>query len=59
MDDTRKELQTGSSCGACKIRKRKCGDECLFAPYFPQDNPENFLTTTKLFKASKISKIIK
>ncbi|GLJ17061.1 hypothetical protein SUGI_0295200 [Cryptomeria japonica] len=59
MDGTIRELQTGSSCAACRIRKRRCAEKCLLAPYFPPTNPDSFLTTMKVFKASKIAKTIK
>ncbi|KAG8068700.1 hypothetical protein GUJ93_ZPchr0005g15505 [Zizania palustris] len=33
----------GSPCAACKFLRRKCQPDCVFAPYFPPDNPQKFL----------------
>ncbi|GLJ14295.1 hypothetical protein SUGI_0230170 [Cryptomeria japonica] len=45
-------------CGACKIQRRKCGDKCVLAPYFPPDDPHKFLLVNKLFGTSRILKIL-
>ncbi|GLJ14288.1 hypothetical protein SUGI_0229840 [Cryptomeria japonica] len=45
-------------CGACKIQRRKCGDKCVLAPYFPPDDPHKFLLVNKLFGTSRIVKIL-
>ncbi|KHN36206.1 LOB domain-containing protein 36 [Glycine soja] len=31
---------SNSPCAACKFLRRKCTQECVFAPYFPPDNPQ-------------------
>ncbi|GLJ14287.1 hypothetical protein SUGI_0229760 [Cryptomeria japonica] len=46
-------------CGACKIQRRKCGDKCVLAPYFPPDDPHKFLQVNKLFGTSRIVKTLK
>ncbi|XP_059073243.1 LOB domain-containing protein 11-like [Cryptomeria japonica] len=45
-------------CAACKIQRRKCGDNCPLAPYFPPNDPHKFLLVNKLFGSSRILKII-
>ncbi|KAK4276376.1 hypothetical protein QN277_019332 [Acacia crassicarpa] len=45
-------------CAACKIQRRKCTPECMFAPYFPADNPRKFACVRKVFGASNVTKIL-
>ncbi|KAL5557090.1 hypothetical protein UlMin_039326 [Ulmus minor] len=45
-------------CAACKIQRRKCAPDCVFAPYFPPDEPQKFLNVHKVFGASNVSKIL-
>ncbi|XP_057487892.1 LOB domain-containing protein 36-like [Actinidia eriantha] len=49
---------TASPCAACKLQRRKCTQECVFAPYFPPDQPQKFETVHKVFGASNVSKIL-
>ncbi|GMI80751.1 hypothetical protein HRI_001744400 [Hibiscus trionum] len=49
----------GSSCGACKFLRRKCTNECVFAPYFCYDEAANhFAAVHKVFGASNVSKLL-
>ncbi|XP_054810510.1 LOB domain-containing protein 36 [Prosopis cineraria] len=45
-------------CAACKLQRRKCTQECVFAPYFPPDNPRKFSTVHQVFGASNVSKLL-
>lgn len=45
-------------CAACKCRRQKCTQECIFAPYFPSDNPQKFENVHKVFGASNVAKIL-
>ncbi|PNX94613.1 LOB domain-containing protein 36-like [Trifolium pratense] len=47
-----------SPCAACKIQRRKCTQECIFAPYFPPDNPQKFAYVHKVFGASNVAKLL-
>jgi hypothetical protein len=47
-----------SPCAACKNQRRKCTKECIFAPYFPPDNPQKFAYVQKVFGASNIAKLL-
>ncbi|KAL4395525.1 hypothetical protein S245_000007 [Arachis hypogaea] len=49
---------TNSPCAACKFLRRKCTQECIFAPYFPPDNPQRFASVHRVFGASNIGKIL-
>ncbi|CAA0840927.1 LOB domain-containing protein 36 [Striga hermonthica] len=49
---------TSSPCAACKCLRRKCTQECVFAPYFPPDNPQKFANVHKVFGASNVAKIL-
>ncbi|XP_020262024.1 LOB domain-containing protein 6-like isoform X1 [Asparagus officinalis] len=49
---------TSSPCAACKFLRRKCQPDCVFAPYFPPDNPQKFVNVHKVFGASNVTKIL-
>ncbi|KAH9312558.1 hypothetical protein KI387_005842, partial [Taxus chinensis] len=46
-------------CATCKILRRRCGDKCMLAPYFPPDNPHKFVTAHRVFGAGNIIKLLK
>ena len=45
-------------CAACKLLRRRCGEECVFAPYFPADQPHKFANVHKVFGASNVNKML-
>ncbi|XAR58215.1 hypothetical protein NMG60_11026628 [Bertholletia excelsa] len=45
-------------CAACKLLRRKCLPGCIFAPYFPPNEPQKFANVHKIFGASNISKLL-
>ncbi|XP_054799761.1 LOB domain-containing protein 12-like [Prosopis cineraria] len=47
-----------SPCASCKLLRRRCTQECIFAPYFPSDDPQKFAIVHKVFGASNISKML-
>lgn len=49
---------SSSPCAACKFLRRKCTQECVFAPYFPPDQPQKFANVHKVFGASNVSKLL-
>ncbi|KAE8723344.1 LOB domain-containing protein 6 [Hibiscus syriacus] len=49
---------SNSPCAACKFLRRKCTQECVFAPYFPPDNPQKFQNVHKVFGASNVAKLL-
>lgn len=49
---------TNSPCAACRTQRRKCTQDCVFAPYFPPDNPRRFAYVHKVFGASNVAKIL-
>ncbi|KAJ3678121.1 hypothetical protein LUZ60_001924 [Juncus effusus] len=49
---------TSSPCAACKFLRRKCQPDCVFAPYFPPDNPQKFIHVHRVFGASNVTKIL-
>ncbi|KAE8658823.1 LOB domain-containing protein 6 [Hibiscus syriacus] len=58
-----KEVEHGGGvfefpCAACKFLRRKCQPECVFAPYFPPDQPQKFVNVHKVFGASNITKLL-
>ncbi|KAJ1262923.1 hypothetical protein BS78_09G145800 [Paspalum vaginatum] len=49
---------TGSPCAACKFLRRRCQRDCVFAPYFPPENPQKFVHVHRVFGASNVTKIL-
>lgn len=49
---------SNSPCAACKFLRRKCTQECVFAPYFPPDQPKKFENVHKVFGASNVTKLL-
>ncbi|KAJ7571227.1 hypothetical protein O6H91_01G155800 [Diphasiastrum complanatum] len=47
-----------SACAACRVLRRKCTNECLFAPYFPPDQPQKFAHVHKVFGVANITKML-
>ncbi|KAL1557686.1 LOB domain-containing protein 24-like [Salvia divinorum] len=47
-----------SRCAACKHLRRRCPSDCIFAPYFPSNNPRRFAYVHKIFGASNVGKIL-
>ncbi|KAI3831368.1 hypothetical protein MKW92_049708 [Papaver armeniacum] len=45
-------------CAACKILRRRCGEKCVLAPYFPPTEPLKFTTAHRVFGASNITKML-
>ncbi|KAG7012059.1 LOB domain-containing protein 3, partial [Cucurbita argyrosperma subsp. argyrosperma] len=45
-------------CAACKLLRRRCGQDCVFAPYFPAHHPHKFCSVHKVFGASNVSKLL-
>ncbi|CAI7765754.1 unnamed protein product [Closterium sp. NIES-53] len=50
--------RTASPCAACKFLRRKCTAECVFAPYFPPDQPGRFANVHRVFGASNVTRIL-
>ncbi|XP_031131322.1 LOB domain-containing protein 4-like [Ipomoea triloba] len=49
---------SSSPCAACKLLRRRCGPDCVFAPYFPGDQPHKFANVHRVFGASNVSKML-
>ncbi|XP_057514371.1 protein LATERAL ORGAN BOUNDARIES-like [Actinidia eriantha] len=47
-----------SPCAACKVLRRKCIPGCIFAPYFPPEDPQKFANVHKIFGASNVTKLL-
>lgn len=47
-----------SPCAACKLLRRRCTRDCVFAPYFPPDEPQKFASVHKVFGAANVSKML-
>ncbi|PKA65928.1 LOB domain-containing protein 36 [Apostasia shenzhenica] len=49
---------SSSPCAACKLLRRKCTQGCVFAPYFPPDQPHKFSNVHRVFGASNVAKLL-
>ncbi|KAM0937417.1 putative transcription factor AS2-LOB family [Dioscorea sansibarensis] len=49
---------SSSPCAACKFLRRKCMQSCVFAPYFPPDQPHKFAHVHRVFGASNVAKLL-
>ncbi|KAL6541632.1 hypothetical protein OROGR_011118 [Orobanche gracilis] len=47
-----------SPCASCKLLRRRCAKDCIFAPYFPSDDPHKFAIVHKVFGSSNVSKML-
>ncbi|XP_010267668.2 PREDICTED: LOB domain-containing protein 1-like [Nelumbo nucifera] len=45
-------------CAACRMLRRRCGDNCLLAPYFPTQEADNFVGVHKVFGSSNVIKML-
>nr|GMD53284.1 LOB domain-containing protein 25 [Ipomoea batatas]GMD54755.1 LOB domain-containing protein 25 [Ipomoea batatas] len=45
-------------CAACKFLRRKCLPDCIFAPYFPAEEPQQFANVHRIFGASNVGKTL-
>ncbi|XP_043717210.1 LOB domain-containing protein 1-like [Telopea speciosissima] len=45
-------------CAACRMLRRRCGSDCLLAPYFPAEKADNFVVVHKVFGASNVIKML-
>ncbi|KAH7566531.1 hypothetical protein ACOSP7_023066 [Xanthoceras sorbifolium] len=46
-------------CAACKVRRRRCTEQCIFAPHFPYDRPQKFAKVHKVYGSNNVTKILK
>ncbi|VVB05193.1 unnamed protein product [Arabis nemorensis] len=46
-------------CAACKYLRRKCTEDCIFAPYFPVNKQDNYAAVHKVFGASHVASLLK
>ncbi|KAL2899263.1 LOB domain-containing protein 12 [Bienertia sinuspersici] len=52
-------MGSGSTpCASCKLLRRRCAKDCMFAPYFPPDDPQRFALVHKVFGASNVGKML-
>lgn len=49
---------SSSPCAACKLLRRRCTRDCVFAPYFPPDEPQKFANVHKVFGAANVNKML-
>ncbi|XP_062093466.1 protein LATERAL ORGAN BOUNDARIES-like [Humulus lupulus] len=45
-------------CAACKFLRRKCMPGCIFAPYFPSDQPQKFASVHRIYGTGNVAKIL-
>ncbi|PIN23818.1 hypothetical protein CDL12_03453 [Handroanthus impetiginosus] len=58
MKESSRKQGAASPCAACKLLRRRCKEDCVFAPYFPADEPHKFASVHKVFGASNVTKML-
>ncbi|KAL2238637.1 LOB domain-containing protein 4-like [Sesamum indicum] len=58
MKESSRKQGAPSPCAACKLLRRRCAEDCVFAPYFPADEPHKFASVHKVFGASNVNKML-
>lgn len=58
MKDGGRKQGVMTPCAACKLLRRRCAHDCVFAPYFPADEPHKFGSVHKVFGASNVNKML-
>ncbi|WVY91906.1 hypothetical protein V8G54_037420 [Vigna mungo] len=48
-----------SPCASCKLLRRRCSQNCLFAPYFPANDLHKFAMVHKVFGCKNLTKMLK
>ncbi|XP_002983602.2 LOB domain-containing protein 20 [Selaginella moellendorffii] len=52
-------MSNGAPCGACKFLRRKCVNNCIFAPHFnSEQGAARFAAVHKIFGASNVTKLL-
>lgn len=49
---------SNSPCAACKCRRQKCSQDCIFAPYFFPEQTQKFMNLHNVYGASNIGKLL-
>eukprot|EP01018_Ginkgo_biloba_P033817 Gb_38119 [translate_table: standard] len=58
MRETGSKANGMSPCAACKLLRRRCAKDCVFAPYFPSDDAQKFANVHRVFGASNVNKML-
>ncbi|PSS14383.1 LOB domain-containing protein [Actinidia chinensis var. chinensis] len=58
MRESGRKQGAATPCAACKLLRRRCAQDCVFAPYFPADEPQKFASVHKVFGASNVNKML-
>ncbi|KAM5552325.1 LOB domain-containing protein 24-like [Rosa sericea] len=45
-------------CAACRYLRRRCPSDCIFAPYFPPNNPQRFASVHRIYGASNVGRML-
>ncbi|TXG59026.1 hypothetical protein EZV62_016855 [Acer yangbiense] len=47
------------ACAVCRHQRRKCANNCVFAPYFPADQQQDFVNAHRFFGVGNIMRLMK
>ncbi|KAJ8747546.1 hypothetical protein K2173_013081 [Erythroxylum novogranatense] len=47
------------ACASCKHQRKRCGEDCMLAPYFPANRNREFQAIHKVFGVSNVTKLVK
>ncbi|PWA73141.1 hypothetical protein CTI12_AA263100 [Artemisia annua] len=48
----------GIACAVCNFQRKKCPQDCILEPYFPQDHPQQFQNAHNLFGVKNMLKTL-
>ncbi|KAJ4838028.1 hypothetical protein Tsubulata_019502 [Turnera subulata] len=47
------------ACASCKHQRKKCGEDCVLAPFFPADKNKEFQAVHKVFGVANVTKLVR
>eukprot|EP00253_Pinus_taeda_P017038 PITA_17038 len=59
VTDSKAKKWATSPCAGCKFYRKKCSEQCVLAPYFPQNDLQKFLYVHRVFGNGNVVKLLK
>ncbi|KAJ6433525.1 hypothetical protein OIU84_017253 [Salix udensis] len=57
--DMNNRVAMHQACASCKHQRKRCGEDCVLAPYFPAERTQEFQAVHKVFGVSNVIKLVK
>ncbi|XWS15802.1 hypothetical protein CRYUN_Cryun34aG0032900 [Craigia yunnanensis] len=58
VENGEEALNSRHACAACKHQRKRCGNECVFAPHFPAIRADYFREVHKIFGVKNVTVIL-